>query len=167
MFKKFVLTLFIVITSKLLYSQEKIYTNSFYLWYNTYSNAKFTAESPLIEKDLSIIQVKIDEFSGTGTIVIKNQSRNTIVTHDINGKLKELYDKNTNSTARVYAGKLNAYGFSQLETVTLIYHANSNKLESIVLTSIEHQSKGNFIGLKPIEDELNSTGSGFIVSKNG
>ena len=51
--------------------------------------------------------------------------------------------------------------------MTLIFQAQTSKLESIVLTSIEHQSKGNFIGLKPLEEELNSTGSGFIISNNG
>lgn len=167
MLYRFFYFLVFLLSSHLLYSQNNVYTNNFYLWYNTYSNAVFTAENPKIEKNFSILQLKIDELFGTGTIVVKNVTKNTIVTHELNGKLKELFDKNTNSIARVYAAKLNAYGLSQLETVTLIYSSQTNELESMVLTSLEHQSKGNFIGLKPIEENLNSTGSGFVVSNNG
>lgn len=149
------------------YSQDRYYMADSYIFYNTYSNAQYTSDNPQVERGKFIIQIQLNEFSGYGKIVVRNETANTTVTHELNGNLKELYNAETNLNNKIFAGKLILYGLSQLETVNLVFDGSTNKLVSIIVSSVEHQSKGHYIGLQPIEDLLNSTGTGVIVSKEG
>ena len=149
------------------YCQNGIYTTNTYIFYNTNSNSQYTSDNPQVEKGKFIIQVMIDDFAGTGKITVRNETANTIVTHEANGKLKELYDSKTNLYNKIFAGKLILYGLSQLETINLIFDGTTNDLVSIVVTSVEHQSKGHYLSLRNIENSFNSTGSGIIVTSNG
>lgn len=148
-------------------SQDRYYVADSYFFYNTYPNAQYTSDNPQVERGKFVIQIQINEFSGYGKIVVRNETANTTVTHELNGKLKELYNAETNLNNKIFAGKLLLYGLSQLETVNLVFDGTTNELISIIVSSVEHQSKGHYMGFQPVEDLLNSTGTGIIVSKDG
>ena len=150
-----------------IFAQNGQYVSDRYLFYDTEKNSEWTAEKPLITNHKYFINISVSDFTGIGEITIKDMDENTVVTHKLNGKLKELYDKNTEQYSLVYAASLNVVGFSQLETINLIMDAITNNLNSIVTTSVKFRSKGNYIGLRPLEETLNSTGSGFIITNSG
>ena len=150
------------------YCQNGIYTTNTYIWYNTNSNSQYTFENPLVTEDEFIIQVMIDDFAGTGKITVRNETANTIITYEANGKLKESYSSQYNVYNKIFAGTAILYGLSQPnKTINLIFDGTTNDLISIEVTSLEHQSKAQYVSLRNIENSLNSTGSGIIVTNNG
>jgi S1-C subfamily serine protease len=121
----------------------------------------------LVTEDKFIIQVMIDDFAGTGKITVRNETANTIITYEVNGILKESYSSKYNFYNKIFAGKAILYGLSQFNTINLILDGTTNDLVSIEITSVEHQSTGQYLSLRNIENSLNSTGSGIIVADNG
>jgi S1-C subfamily serine protease len=161
------ITVALVLISGKLFSQSGQYISECYFFYDTKGNSQWTAENPEYTIHKFIINISVSEFTGKGEITVKDLNANNVVTHILNGKLKEVYDKDAEQISIVYAASLNAYGLSQLETVHLILDSKTNSLNAIVTTSLEFKSKGNYIRIKPLEEISNSTGSGFIVSNNG
>jgi S1-C subfamily serine protease len=157
----------LLLISGKLFSQSGQYVSECYFFYDTKGNSQWTSDNPEYTYHKFIINISVSEFTGKGEITVKDINTNNIVTHMLNGKIKELYDNNTEQISNVYAASLNAYGLSQLETVNLILDSKTNALNAIVTTSVEFRSKGNYIRIKPLEEISNSTGSGFIVSNNG
>jgi S1-C subfamily serine protease len=165
--KHLITFVFFLILSTFGYCQNGIYTTNTYIYYKTNSNSQYTFENPLVTEDKFIIQVMIDDFAGTGKITVRNETANTIITYEVNGILKESYSSKYNFYNKIFAGKAILYGLSQFNTINLILDGTTNDLVSIEITSVEHQSTGQYLSLRNIENSLNSTGSGIIVANNG
>jgi len=167
LFFRILLLVFLSIISTQLFSQSGQYISDTYFYYVKDDKTHYTDVKPEYTYHKFYIDITVSEFTGKGEIVVKDIDANTVVTHTLNGKIKEFYDENTNQFSLCYSASLNVYGLSQLETVLLIYDAQTYELNAIVTTSLEYNGKGNYINIRPLEETLSSTGSGFIVSNNG
>jgi S1-C subfamily serine protease len=147
-------------------AQNGVYYTDTYLFYDTQGYSQWTSDNPQRNFNDYLIDVQITSF-GTGKVTIKDITNNTVVTHILNGKLKELYDSNYDALMVVYSATLMAYGQRQEETLMFILEGSSYELSTIVTTSVEYLSKGNYIGIKPISEVISSTGTGFIISNSG
>jgi len=164
---KYKILIAILLKCTFLFSQNGQYISENYLFYNTNGSNQWTPDNPMRVNHKYTIDISISGFNSSGEIVIKDLVTNSVVIHKLFSKEREYYDKNTEQYCLLYSGKLEVYGSSQLETVNLIMDAKTNQLNSIVTTSLEYKSKGNYLNIYPVEDVLNSTGSGFIISNEG
>lgn len=165
-FRTLLMGLLTIVSTQLL-SQSGQYISDTYFYYIKDDKIDYTDVNPIYTNHRFYIDINISEITGIGEIVIKDIDANTVVNHIINGKVKELYDESTNSLFLLYSATLNAYGLSQLESLLLIYDSKTYDLDAIVTTSFEFNSKGNYVDIRPLDETLSSTGSGFIVSYNG
>ena len=143
-------------------AQNGQYVTDGYLFYKTKTDA-----NPQITKHKYILTVSISDFLGQGKITVKDVDEDIVITHTLTGKTDELYDDKTNQYAVSYYSTCSIYDFSQAESIILLFDASTKTLNCIVSKSIEFKSEGYYCGLKPIEETLPSTGSGFIVSSDG
>ena len=123
-----------------------------YLYYNYDGSSEWTFENPEYTYHTYLINISISEIYGTGLITIKDMNTNTVVTHSISGKIKDIYIDDIEDYGFVYSGTLNVYGFSQIETIFIIINSRTNKLRAIVTNSPKFKSKGNYIDLKQVDD---------------
>jgi hypothetical protein len=144
------LLIFCLIQTSFSYAQNGHYTSDYNYWWETTDNARFTSDNPQITKSNYLIDINISEFSDVGEVIIKDLDNNTTVIHKVTGKVKSIFDSNTNQYSHVYYAELQYMGVSQLETLQLHVNASSGKLNAILTTSLKFNSKSSYVGIKKI-----------------